>query len=85
MQKTFVTKNCLVALNKLHKTLVANVDEINGQQNTHHAYTIVCHPYITIKSSNLHNDTWQMKNVFKKFVLKIDGGFSSFNFNGFRL
>jgi len=26
-------KNCLVALNKLHKTLVANVDEIKGQQN----------------------------------------------------
>ncbi len=31
---TFATKNCLVALNKLHKTLVTNVDEVNGQQNT---------------------------------------------------
>jgi hypothetical protein len=26
-----------------------------------------------------------MKNVWKKFVLKIDGGFSSFIVNGFRL
>jgi hypothetical protein len=50
----------------------------------HHLYTIVCHPYITIKISNL-NDTWQMKNVFKKIVLKIDGEFSSSIVNGFRL
>ncbi len=34
MQKTFTTKNCLVTLNELHKTLVAGVDEVNGQQNT---------------------------------------------------
>ncbi len=34
LQKTFTTKNCLIAFNKLHKTLVANVDEVNDQQNT---------------------------------------------------
>ncbi len=34
LQKTFATKNCLVTLDKLHKTLVASVDEVNGQQNT---------------------------------------------------
>jgi hypothetical protein len=57
------TKNCLVALNKLHKTLVASVDEINGQQILHHPYIIVCHMYITIKTNNLNNDTWLMKKV----------------------
>jgi hypothetical protein len=41
----------------------------------HHPYIIVCHPYITIKISNLHIDMWQMKNVWKKIVLKIDGDF----------
>jgi len=47
----------------LHKTVVANVDEVNGQQILHHPYTIVCHPYITMKISNLHNDTRKMKKV----------------------
>jgi len=51
----------------------------------HHPYTIVCHPYITIKINNLHNDIWQIKIVLKKIVLKIDGGFSSSIVNGFRL
>ncbi len=63
LQKTFATKNCLVTLNKLHKTLVASVDEINGHKTLHHLYIIVCHMYITKKISNLHSDTWQMKNV----------------------
>ncbi len=43
----------------------------------HHFYIIVCHLYITIKISNLHNNMWQMKKVLKTFVLKIDGGSSS--------
>ncbi len=30
LQQTFATKNCLVTLDKLHKTLVASVDEDNG-------------------------------------------------------
>jgi len=63
LQKTFVIKNYLVALNKLHKTLVTNVDEVNGQQIFHHPYAIVCHLYITIKINNLHNDMWKMKKV----------------------
>jgi hypothetical protein len=85
LQKTFATKNYLVALGKLHKIVVANVDEVNGQQVLHHPYTIVCHPYITIKINNLHNDTWKMEKGLKFFVLKIDGGSSSSIFSGFRL
>jgi hypothetical protein len=67
---TFATKNCLIASNKFHKTLVASVDEINGQQIFNHPYIIVCHPYVTIKIKNLHNDMWQLKKVFK-FCFKI--------------
>ncbi len=48
---------------QLHKTLVANVDEINGQKVFHHLYTIVCDMYSNIKINNLHNDTWQVKKV----------------------
>ncbi len=33
LQKTFASKNYLITLDKLHKTLVTNVDEINSQQN----------------------------------------------------
>ncbi len=84
MQKTFATEIYLVALTKLHKTLVPSVDEINGQQILHHLYTIVCNPYIAIKINNLHNDTCQMKKVWKKIVLRIDNGLSSFNLNGLR-
>jgi hypothetical protein len=51
----------------------------------HYLYTIVCHLYITIEISNLYNDTWKMKKVFKNFVLKIDGGSSLSVFNSFRL
>jgi hypothetical protein len=47
--------------NKLYKTLVASVDEINGQPILHHPYTIVCHPYITLKIKHLHNDMCQRK------------------------
>jgi hypothetical protein len=54
-------KICLVALNKLHKTLVASLGEINNQPIFHHSYIIVCHLYITIKNNNLHIDTQQMK------------------------
>jgi hypothetical protein len=84
LQKTFHIKKYLVALNKLHQTIVANVNEVNGQQILHHPYTIVCHPYITIKINNLHNDTWKVKR-FEKNVLKIDGGSLSPIFSGFRL
>jgi len=63
LQKTFATKNYLITLEKLHKTLVASVDEINGQQILHHLYTIICHSYIIVQINNLHNDTWQMKKV----------------------
>ncbi len=66
LQNTFISKNCLVELNKLLYTLVASVDEVNGQQILHHLYIIVYHPYITIKISNLHNEMWQLKKVFKK-------------------
>ncbi len=30
LQKTFVTKNYLIALDKFHKTLIASVDEVNN-------------------------------------------------------
>ncbi len=30
LHKTFAIKNYLVALNKLHKTLIISVDKING-------------------------------------------------------
>jgi hypothetical protein len=59
-----VIKNYLGTLDKLHKTLVVSVDEINSQSIFHHSYTIVCHPYITIKIIDLHNDICQMKNVW---------------------
>jgi hypothetical protein len=49
IEKTFVTINYLIALDMLHKTLVANVDEVNGQQIFHCLYIIICHLYITIK------------------------------------
>jgi hypothetical protein len=29
----------------MHKTLVANVDEVNSQQMLHHLYTIACYIY----------------------------------------
>jgi hypothetical protein len=38
LQKTFAIGNCVVALNKLHKTLVANVDEVNNQKNSPFVY-----------------------------------------------
>jgi hypothetical protein len=74
----------LVPLDKLHKTLVANVDEVNGQQNISPSDTIICHSYITIQINNLHNDMGWVKKV-EKNVSKIDGGSSSSIFNGFRL
>jgi len=49
-QMTFATKNYLIILNKLHKTLVANVNEINGQVILYHPYTIICHMYISTKN-----------------------------------
>jgi hypothetical protein len=42
---TFDIKNHLVALDKLHKTLVASVNEVNGQPIFNHPYTIVCHEH----------------------------------------
>jgi len=51
----FVIKNYLVALNKLHQTLIVSADESNNQQIFHHLYIIVCHLYIIIKINNLHN------------------------------
>ncbi len=83
--KQVATKNCLIALNKLHKTLVASVNEVNGQQILHHPYSIVCHLYITIEISNLHNATWQLKKVWNFFVLKLDSEPWSSILNGFRL
>ncbi len=85
LQKKIITKNCLVALNKLHQTLVAGVDEVNSQQILHHSYIIVCHLYITIKINNLYNDMWQFENGFLKIDLKIGNGSSLSNLNGFRL
>jgi hypothetical protein len=48
---------------KLHKTLVATMDEINGQPTFHHLYMIVCHMYITMKIDNLHNDVAKEKGL----------------------
>jgi hypothetical protein len=45
----------------LHKTVVANVDEVSSQQMLHHLYTIVC--YVNMKINNLHNHMWHMKKV----------------------
>jgi hypothetical protein len=42
---TFDVKNHLVALNKLHKTLFASVNEVNGQPIFNHPYIIVCHEH----------------------------------------
>ncbi len=56
-----------MVLNKLHKTLVTNVNEINGQP-IFQPYTIVCHPYIIIKINNLHNNMHskvQMKEAWE--------------------
>jgi hypothetical protein len=46
---TFATNNCLVTLNKLDKTLVASVVEVNDQRILHHLYIIICHLYITVE------------------------------------
>jgi hypothetical protein len=67
---TFATKNCLITLDKLHKMLVPNVNEVHYQQIFHHLYITICHLYITIKISNLNNDMWQMKKVWFLFFLK---------------
>jgi len=53
------------------------VDEINSQSIFHHSYVVVRHPYITIKIVNLHNDTCQMKNVWKFFFTNKYGSLSS--------
>jgi len=48
-RKIVIYNYILVAKDKLHKTLVANVDEVNIKQN-HNPYTIVLyHSYITVK------------------------------------
>jgi hypothetical protein len=62
--------------------LVASVDKINNQLILCHP--IVCHPYITIKINNLHNDMWKMKKVWENFVLKINNGSSSSILDGFK-
>ncbi len=46
LQKTFVTKNNLVALNKLYKTLIANVDEVNNQQTTSLSVYYFCMSFV---------------------------------------
>jgi len=85
LQKTFATNVFLITLDKLHAILVAIVNEDNGQQNAS-PFVYSCMPfYITIKIDNLQNHTWQMKKVWKIYVLKIYGGSSLFIFNGFRL
>jgi hypothetical protein len=61
------------------------LNEVNGQQIFHYLHIIICHPYITIKTNNLYNDMWQLKNVLKKIVLKIGDGSSLSNLYGFRL
>jgi len=48
--KDIVTKNHLIALNKLHKTLITNVHEVNGQLILHHLYIIAYNLYITLKN-----------------------------------
>jgi hypothetical protein len=60
----------LVALKKLHKTLIAGVDEINDQPILHHLYTIICHMYITTKINNLNDDMCQMKKVWEILFYK---------------
>jgi len=43
-EKTITICNCIpIVLNKLHKTLVANVNEVNSQQMFHRLYTIICY------------------------------------------
>jgi hypothetical protein len=59
----FATKNCLVTLHKLDKTLVASVDEVNDQPLLHYLYIIICHLYIIVKINNLHDDMANEKGL----------------------
>ncbi len=62
MQRTFATKNYLIALDMLHKTLVANVDKINDQLIFHHLYIIIVICILPKKSTIM---TLQMKKVWE--------------------
>jgi len=44
--KRHLLLNNLVALNKLYKTLIASVDEINGQQNTSPSIYYFCMSFV---------------------------------------
>jgi hypothetical protein len=84
LQKKIATKTTKLDGTKLHKTLIAHVDEINNQLILHHPYIIICNTYITIKINNLHNDLANGKGL-GYFVLKIDSGTSFLYFKCFRL
>jgi hypothetical protein len=48
--KDIVTKTCLIALNKLHKTFVTNVYEGSGQPIFHYLHILAYNLYITLKN-----------------------------------
>jgi hypothetical protein len=59
--KTIIYNYILVAKDKLHTTLVANVDEVNIKQNISQSVYYCTIPFIYYhKINNLHNDMWQM-------------------------
>jgi hypothetical protein len=84
-KRHLLLKNCLIALNKLHKTLVASVSEINDQQNIS-PFLYYCMPFVYYYK-NKQLTWWHMENekCLKKIILKIDGGSLLCIFNSFRL